>query len=151
MQPESTIKRCKHSVYDPKGNARYCSICTPVTITGAILKRIKTSVGPLTLCIETGQTIPPAKVKEWEDRLEALGLGLTKGADAEDSIAITEYFEQQDHEKANNNEVANGFQLLSMLVPDRFDRHRASLTLAVGVTEQEELDQSLGGVEHGED
>ena len=48
------LRRCEHGVYNPEGDARarYCTICTPVTIQGEISKRIETAVGPLTLVVE---------------------------------------------------------------------------------------------------
>jgi hypothetical protein len=48
------LRRCEHGVYNPEegSRARYCTICTPITIQGEVSKRIKTAVGPLTLVVE---------------------------------------------------------------------------------------------------
>jgi hypothetical protein len=48
------LRRCEHGVYNPEkgARARYCTVCTPVTIQGEVSKRIKTTVGPLTLVVE---------------------------------------------------------------------------------------------------
>lgn len=103
-------KRCEHGVYNPDGEARYCTICTPVTIKGKVLKRIKTSVGPLTLVVETEQ-VPLNIRRHWENKLEAHNLGVDQGAIPDDGNAIWEYFIDNDIAIVSDEELVDGFQV----------------------------------------
>lgn len=121
MKPESTIPRCQHSVYDPAGDQRYCTVCSPVQIYGEVLKRIKTTVGRLTLVVEDCAAV--IEWRKWNTILEEHGLGQRSGADPEDSVSVFEYFEAHNIPNVSDEEVAVGFQIMEAGVGQRGPRN----------------------------
>jgi hypothetical protein len=49
------MTKCKHGVYDPNGDQRYCTVCNPVKFesAGFSFKKTKSSVGDLVIAIPT--------------------------------------------------------------------------------------------------
>jgi len=43
--PLSVSEKCEHGVYDPHEDQRYCTICTPATLTGKLREAKKTKNG----------------------------------------------------------------------------------------------------------
>jgi hypothetical protein len=46
-EPLNPKHKCAHGVYSPDGDTRYCSVCTPVTVTGQLLhmKKLRIDLG----------------------------------------------------------------------------------------------------------
>lgn len=46
-EPLDPRKKCEHGVYAPDGDRRYCSICTPIEVTGQLLhmKKLRVDLG----------------------------------------------------------------------------------------------------------